>query len=298
MQAKTLGTWASFFTSVGAGALTQTPDYQWLALPVAIMSGALFFILIGMYLFSNRREIFRLAKLIEPFHITVLGLVLAAGGVAWQAYREPPAKAPVAAPPQHSSLPPTKITTPVSLNEEGRRFREQLRRFVLSDIGALVEAWGYLAASTPAEEKSRIQNTTTASAADREKIESLSLMYDSTRPAYEKTVAPLLDAANKPADQLNLDEVAEELKIFSKSYRDDCTSFVRFVFLSGVRINQDALERWKVADENAAKAFRDLKTYPDTASLVNSWQSNGVFNPMYDWFRQRMRTLEATANAK
>ncbi|MCP4621386.1 MAG: hypothetical protein GY844_33710 [Bradyrhizobium sp.] len=90
MQARTFGTWASFFTSVGAGALTQSPDYQFLALPIALLSGALFLILSGMFLHSNRREIVRIAKLIEPSHVIVFGLVVALGGVIWQWSRTPP----------------------------------------------------------------------------------------------------------------------------------------------------------------------------------------------------------------
>ena len=90
MQAKTFGTWASFLTSVGSGALTQTPDYQWLALPVAIVSGSFFFVLVGMYLFSNCREIIWLSKLIEPSHVIILGLVIACGGAVWQWRRTPP----------------------------------------------------------------------------------------------------------------------------------------------------------------------------------------------------------------
>ena len=90
MQVRTFGTWASFFTSVGAGALTQTPDYQFLALPVALVTGALFLILSGMFLYSNRREILRITKLIEPAHVIILGLVIALGGVVWQLRSSPP----------------------------------------------------------------------------------------------------------------------------------------------------------------------------------------------------------------
>lgn len=96
MQARTFGTWASFFTSVGAGALTQSPDYQFLVLPVALVSGALFLMLSGMFLYSNRREILRVAKLIEPSHIIILGLLVALGGVVWQMQSSPHAIAQAA----------------------------------------------------------------------------------------------------------------------------------------------------------------------------------------------------------
>jgi len=66
MQLKTFGSWASFTTSVGAGALTQFPDYSYLALPVAIISGTVFVILATMYLVANRRELYALVKKVEP----------------------------------------------------------------------------------------------------------------------------------------------------------------------------------------------------------------------------------------
>jgi hypothetical protein len=84
MQAKTFGTWASFITSVGTGALTQSPDYSYLALPVAIISGTVFIVLAIMFLVSNRREIIALAKKVEPSHVIILGLVLAICGVLYR----------------------------------------------------------------------------------------------------------------------------------------------------------------------------------------------------------------------
>lgn len=75
---------------MGAGALTQSPDYSYLALPVAIVSGTLFVVLGIMYLISNRREIRALARYVEPSHIIVLGLLIAAAGVIWQYTRAAP----------------------------------------------------------------------------------------------------------------------------------------------------------------------------------------------------------------
>src|SRR5882724_97068 len=93
MQLKTFGSWASFTTSVGAGALTQSPDYSYLALPVAIISGTIFIILAIMFLVSNRREIFALVRKLEPSHVIILGLAIALCGVVWQ-WRHVPAPDP------------------------------------------------------------------------------------------------------------------------------------------------------------------------------------------------------------
>jgi len=89
MQAKTFGTGASFFISLGAGALTQSPDYQFLALPVAIVSGTLFLVLVIMFLVSNWRDIKSWLAKVESWHVIAVGVLIVVAGLIWQFVRTP-----------------------------------------------------------------------------------------------------------------------------------------------------------------------------------------------------------------
>jgi hypothetical protein len=86
MQAKTFGSWASFTTSVGAGALTQSQDYSYLALPVAIISGTVFVVLTVMYLVSNRREIRSGLTKLGTWYFIIPCLAVAVIAIAGAAY--------------------------------------------------------------------------------------------------------------------------------------------------------------------------------------------------------------------
>jgi hypothetical protein len=58
MQIQTFGAWTASIGSIGAGALTQSPEYSFLALPVAIASGCAWLMVLGVFLFRNRKGIF------------------------------------------------------------------------------------------------------------------------------------------------------------------------------------------------------------------------------------------------
>ena len=104
----------------------------------------------------------------------------------------------------------------------------------------------------------------------------------------------MLDAANKPVEQLDLADIAKKLKIYTNSYGDDTVNFIRFITLGQVALSADAQEKWRTADERVSLSFRNLKTFPDTSKLTQQWQATGVVpDGIYKFFRQRMHTLEA-----
>lgn len=57
MRLATFGTLSNTALSVGAGALTQSPDYSYLALPLAEASGVFWLALLAVFTFHHRREI-------------------------------------------------------------------------------------------------------------------------------------------------------------------------------------------------------------------------------------------------
>jgi len=77
MQLKTFGTVSAAILSVGAGALTQSPQYSFLALPVAIVAGIAWLIVLAVFLVRNRKHIRAWLKAMEPSHLLIVGL----GGV-------------------------------------------------------------------------------------------------------------------------------------------------------------------------------------------------------------------------
>lgn len=232
----------------------------------------------------------------EPTHIVILGLVVAFCGVAWQTYRGRSNAATHAAtqPMQQAVQKP-----PLILNEENRRFREELRRFILSDIAILAEMSLGFFNNTLTDFQNASQNSRDISAIQRERDDALWFLYAGVRSNYDLKIKPMLDAANKPVEQLDLDDIAKKLKIYSNSYGDDTINFVRFVTISQAKLNADAQERWKAADERVSISFRNLKTFPEAAPLTEQWQSTGVVpSGVYDSFRQRMRILDEAKNAK
>ncbi len=66
MQVRTFGTLSATFLSVGAGALTQSAEYSYLALPLAIAAGVVWLILLVIFLYRNRRSIKVWLKDVEP----------------------------------------------------------------------------------------------------------------------------------------------------------------------------------------------------------------------------------------
>jgi hypothetical protein len=57
MRLATFGTFSNSALSIGAGALTQSPDYSYLALPLAKASGVFWLVLLAVFMFHQRREI-------------------------------------------------------------------------------------------------------------------------------------------------------------------------------------------------------------------------------------------------
>jgi hypothetical protein len=57
MRLATFGTASNTLLSVGAGALTQSPDYSFLALPLAEAAGAFWIILLAIFVYRNWKEV-------------------------------------------------------------------------------------------------------------------------------------------------------------------------------------------------------------------------------------------------
>ena len=92
MQLQTFGSWSAGTLSVGAGALTQSPEYSFLALPVAIASGIVWLIVLAVFIYRNRRRISErwkmaigLSLLIFGCVISIVGLTIMASGTSTNA---------------------------------------------------------------------------------------------------------------------------------------------------------------------------------------------------------------------
>jgi len=84
MQPKTFGGLSATIGSIGAGALTQSPEYSFLALPVAIGSGLVWLLLATIYLYRNRNHpAVRGILLVCGCLLFVLGLTWLASGRSW-----------------------------------------------------------------------------------------------------------------------------------------------------------------------------------------------------------------------
>lgn len=107
MHINTFGGWTAFCVSVGAGALITVPEYQFLAVPIAIGSAAVWLAIFTAFVAKNLQHLRDWISRMEPIHIMAVGLVIAAGGVGWQLYRGPKIIAGPAPPPTIVYHPPT-----------------------------------------------------------------------------------------------------------------------------------------------------------------------------------------------
>jgi hypothetical protein len=81
MQLPTFGAWSATIGSIGAGALTQSPEYSFLALPVAIASGVVWLVVLAVFVVRNRKGI-RTWMEVGGSGRMILGLSLVFGGCA------------------------------------------------------------------------------------------------------------------------------------------------------------------------------------------------------------------------
>jgi len=103
MRLQTFGAWTGTVGSIGAGALTQSTQYSYLALPLAIASGIVWLCVLAVFLYTHRRDIRARSAKLEPIHLIILGLVIALGGAGWQIFRIP---APHASQVAEQAVPP------------------------------------------------------------------------------------------------------------------------------------------------------------------------------------------------
>jgi hypothetical protein len=92
MRIQTFGTLSGVILSIGAGALTQSTEYSFLALPVAIGAGLVWLMILGVFVYRNRFAISGWIKKVGPAHLMMLvglgGIIvfaaIALGGIIWQ----------------------------------------------------------------------------------------------------------------------------------------------------------------------------------------------------------------------
>jgi hypothetical protein len=81
MQLQTFGAWSASILSIGAGALTQSPEYSFLALPVAIASAIAWLVVLAVFIYRNRHRISRRWKMIIGFALLFGGCVISTIGL-------------------------------------------------------------------------------------------------------------------------------------------------------------------------------------------------------------------------
>jgi hypothetical protein len=143
MQLRTFGTWTGSISGIGAGALMASPDYQYLAIYVALASAAVWAGMLVLFLVSNHREIRSGIVKLGSWYFILPCLALAVLGIAGAAYgfglraslpidvaNKGDAAAPTAQM-QQTSAPPTIKDAYIDWDKSGR---VSLRgRFVKSD---------------------------------------------------------------------------------------------------------------------------------------------------------------------
>ncbi|WP_439925705.1 hypothetical protein [Nitrobacter sp. JJSN] len=86
MRVQTFGTWTGAISGIGAGALTASPDYQFLAPYLALASAAVWAMLLLWFLIANRREIQLGVSKLGSWYFIVPCLALAILAIAGAAY--------------------------------------------------------------------------------------------------------------------------------------------------------------------------------------------------------------------
>jgi hypothetical protein len=86
MRLETFGTLSNSALSVGAGALTQSSDYSYLALPVAEASGIFWLIILAVFLYRSRKEIRAGAARLGSWYFILPCLVVTVIAIAGAAY--------------------------------------------------------------------------------------------------------------------------------------------------------------------------------------------------------------------
>jgi hypothetical protein len=86
MRVQTFGTWTGAISGIGAGALTASPDYQFLAPYLALASAAVWAVLLLWFLIANRREIQLGVSKLGSWYFIVPCLALAILAIAGAAY--------------------------------------------------------------------------------------------------------------------------------------------------------------------------------------------------------------------
>jgi len=86
MELRTFGTWSASISGIGAGALTASPDYAYLAPYLAAASGLLWVGLLVLFLYSNRKELRSGVSRLGSWYFIVPCLALAAIAIGCAAY--------------------------------------------------------------------------------------------------------------------------------------------------------------------------------------------------------------------
>src|ERR1700730_7320241 len=113
---------------------------------------------------------------------------------------------------------------------------------------------------------------------ERADIESQYYLFDSAIRPFWQLLKPLTEEADKPVDLFDIPNLGLKLKAYFDGYNDAQNTYIRYVRVSGIDpTQQDWLGQWRRADERALGTFRDLKSFPAKAELLNSWINEGYF---------------------
>jgi hypothetical protein len=193
---------------------------------------------------------------------TVCSVLILGAGVIWQAQPRVPLASVEEKP---ASLAKAALGP---LSPEEIRFRQDLRKFVLSNAAEINQSFGYASATSDLTNEI-YNNRSPLSPVERDKMLIVIDMYNGLLASeFFSTVKVVFDVANKPAEDIDVPKLADSLKAFFDGYRKAQGSFRSFLKLSGMDPKRnDALANWLSADARALNALRDLKSFPQAKLL-------------------------------
>ena len=198
MRVQTFGTVSNTVLSIGAGALTQSPEYSYLALPVAIAAAVIWLILLVAFVYRNRDGILPLLKKVRLSHFLLFGLAASIGGNIWLAYLLP-----------HKTIhPPTTEKTPLPvLSEQEKKDHLALTARIITPLNSMKAAlgaardisenWQYKVQSNPSDFFNSITTVSNGLYSATYELNSISTQYESWKDTFTITQADFPDCYGK-----------------------------------------------------------------------------------------------------
>lgn len=115
-------------------------------------------------------------------------------------------------------------TGPIILSPEDRRFREDLRKFAVSNVSDLNQRFGYFTGGAVNDLTNSIRDGKLA-APDRARIEAAQALYARASIPFNQRFKPLIDAASKSAENIDIDDLGSKLKAYFDDYQEAKLTF-------------------------------------------------------------------------